>query len=391
MIILKKLNVTDYKALEEIRINNKISRIKLSGSLDLTPAAVTKIIKKLSGLNLIENNNILKSTGGRPEKSLKINHKYKMILGINFGPEFIETALSYLDGELLYMKRRNFYIRSQEKILRILFEEIDNVLEEYGKDDILGIGLALHGTVNREKGISIFSPHFGWKNLNIQELIEKKYSLPVIIDNDVRAMAIAEHEFGRAQNTDNFLVIHISNGIGGAIFLNGKTYEGADFSAGEIGHITAVENSSRRCSCGKYGCLEAESSDEAIKNKVLTELEKTQEKVDITLKTEDIYKMAAEKKEPYFSVVKNSSYEIGKAVGNLLNILNIKLVIVAGRIVNTDSLFFNNLNKGIKKNILDGLEKDLHTVPAKLYDSIGIYGAFSLVTTNLFKGRKLIR
>lgn len=101
--------------------------------------------------------------------------------------------------------------------------------------------------------------------------------------------------------------------------------------------------------------------------------------------------MAAEKKEPYFSVVRNSSYEIGKAVGNLLNILNIKLVIVAGRIVNTDSLFFVNLNKGIKKNILDGLEKDLHTVPAKLYDSIGIYGAFSLVTTNLFKGRKLIK
>lgn len=248
MIVLKKLNITDYKALEEIRTNNKISRIKLSGSLELTPAAVTKIIKKLSGLKLIENNNILKSTGGRPEKSLKINHRYKMILGINFGPEFIETALSYLDGELLCMKRRNFYIRSQEKILRILFEEIDNVLEEYSKDDILGIGLALHGTVNREKGISIFSPHFGWKNLNIQELIEKKYSLPVIIDNDVRAMAIAEHEFGRAQNTDNFLVIHISNGIGGAIFLNGKTYEGSDFSAGEIGHITAVENSSRRCS-----------------------------------------------------------------------------------------------------------------------------------------------
>lgn len=385
-----KLNITDYKALEEIRINNEISRIKLAKTLELTPAAITKIIKKLSSLDLIMNNTILKSTGGRPEKSLKINHKYKKILGINFGPEFIETALGYLDGELLHMERRNFYIRSKEKILRILFEEIDKILSKYDKNEILGIGLALHGTVNKKEGISIFSPHFGWKNLDIQNLVEKKYSLPVIIDNDVRAMAIAEHEFGRAQGIDNFLVIHISNGIGGAIFLNGKTYEGSDFSAGEIGHILSVENSSRKCSCGKYGCLEAESSDEAIKNKVLSELEKTEEKVDIFMKMETIYKMASEKNEPYYSVVRDSSYEIGKSIGNILNILNIKLIIIAGRIVNTDALFFKNFNKGIKKTILEGLEKNLQTFPPKLYDQIGIYGAFSLVTTNLFKEKKLI-
>ena len=64
-------------------------------------------------------------------------------------------------------------------------------------------------------------------------------------------MAIAEHEFGRAENVDDFLMVHISNGIGGAIFLNGTTYEGADNSAGEIGHIIINENSNRKCSCGK--------------------------------------------------------------------------------------------------------------------------------------------
>ena len=385
---MKKLNATDYKVLEAIRMDNKISRIKISALIDLTPAAVTKIIKKLINSDLIENNHILESTGGRPEKSLKINSKYKKIIGVNFGPEFIETALNYLDGEMIYLKRRNFYIRSQEKILRILFEEIYRVLQECKIEEVTGIGLALHGIVDKENGTAVFSPHFGWRNLNIEEILEKRYKIPVIIDNDVRAMAIAEHEFGRAENVDDFLMVHISNGIGGAIFLNGTTYEGADNSAGEIGHIIINENSNRKCSCGKYGCLEAETSDEAIMNKVLLKLEKLGIE---RIGTEDLYKAAKSKEEPYFSVVKEASYEIGKIIGNTLNILNVKLVIVAGKIINSDEVFFANLNKGVKKTVLEGLDKGLMIVPPKLYDAIGIHGAFSLVTTNLFKGKKLIK
>ncbi len=385
---MKKLNSTDYKVLEGIRMDNKISRIKISNLIDLTPAAVTKIIKKLIDLDLIENNHTLESTGGRPEKSLKINNKYKKIIGINFGPEFIETALNYLDGEVIYLKRRNFYIRSQEKILRILFEEIDKVLLECKKSEIVGIGIALHGIVDKENGIAVFSPHFGWRNLNIGDILEKRYGMPVIIDNNVRAMAIAEHEFGRAENVDDFFIIHISNGIGGAIFLNGSTYNGSDNSAGEIGHIIINEDSNRKCSCGKYGCLEAETSDEAIKSKTLLELDKLGiNRIEI----EDLYKAAKLKEEPYFSIVRKAAYEIGKTIGSILNILNVKLVIVAGNIINTDDVFFNNLNKGVKRTILEGLDKGLVIVPSKLYDAIGIHGAFSLITTNLFKDKKLIK
>ena len=385
-----KLNVTDYKVLEEIRINNRISRIQLANMIGITPAAITKIINKLLGLNLIFNNNILESKGGRPEKSLKINHKYKKIVGVNFGPEFIETSLSYLDGEIIAVQRRNFYLRNQEKILRILFEEVEKILSGYDMTEILGLGLALHGTANKEKGISVFSPHFGWKDFEIQKLLEKRYGIKVVLDNDVRAMAIAEHEFGRGQDTDDFFMLHISNGVGGAIFLNGSTYEGINYSAGEIGHMIIKENSNIRCSCGKYGCLETEVSDEAIKSKVLYEMEKLGMEPDRSIKMDEIYNLGRQKKEPFYSVIKESSYETGKILGNVLNILNIKLVVVAGKITDSGPVFFKFLEKGVKKTVLSGLENELVMVPSKFYDLIGIYGALSLITTNLFKDRKLI-
>lgn len=387
---MKKLNSTDLKVLEKIMINNRISRTDLSTELELTPAAISKVIKKLMDLEIIVEKSILLSTGGRPRVSLAINKNYRNIIGINLGVGFIKTVISNLDGEILNIRERNFSFKTQEKVIELLKEEIDQIKKDYDDEKIIGIGLATHGMVDKQNGIAINSPHFKWKNLEIRKKLEESYEIPVVVENDVRAMLMAESHYGCAIDMKSFLLLYIKNGVGAAICLNGNIFEGSNHASGEIGHFVVNENSNIQCRCGKYGCLETEYSEQAILNRVIESLEeKGQYSKKLTIK--DVYKYSKLKKSPYYEIIKEASYETGKVVGNILNILDIDNVVVVGNITTTKDLFFSNFKRGIDKMLLEDFSKKVSVRASQLDDAIGVFGAISLIKENLFTGEKFLK
>jgi len=389
---IRKLNLTDYQILERVMKNPKVSRTDLANQLELTPAAISKAIKKLIGQGIIIENEYLRSTGGRPRMTLNVNKEYKKIIGINLGVGFMNIVVSHLDGEIIQIRQRKFAFKTQERVLELLYEGISEVIEKFGVKSIIGMGLATHGLVDRKKGTVIFSPHFKWKKLEIRKELEKKFNLRVIVENDVRAMLTAEHMYGCAGNMKNFMMLYIRNGVGSAIFLNGKIFEGSNCGAGEIGHFIVKESSTIQCRCGKFGCLETEYSEQALINKVIWEMEQKgqynpKEKVTI----DRIYNRSKHKEEPYYSIVKEAACETGKVIGNILNVLDIDNVVVAGDILMTEKLYMNNFRKGVEKMLLEDFMKKIKIVSSALDDMIGIYGAISLITGNLFTGEKLMK
>lgn len=387
---MKKLNNTDLKVLEKIMTKPNISRTDLSIELELTPAAISKIVKKLMELKIIVEKFILSSTGGRPRTSLAINKDYRNIIGINLGVGFINTVMSNLDGEILSIRERKFSFKTQDKVISLLKEEIGGIIEGYDIKNIIGIGLATHGIVDKKNGIAIMSPHFKWKNLEVRKKLEEYFNIPVVVENDVRAMLMAENHYGCANDIKDFLLLYIRNGVGAAIYLNGKIFEGSNYASGEIGHFIVNEKSNIQCRCGKYGCLETEYSEQAILNKIIIKLEEKGidcEKLTIC----DVYKYARVKISPYYEIVKEVSFETGKVVGNVLNILDLKYVIVVGDITSTKEIFFDNFKKGIKKMLLDDFSRNISVIASKLDDAIGIFGAISLIRENLFTGKKFLK
>ena len=370
---IRKLNLTDYQILERVMKNPKVSRTDLANQLELTPAAISKAIKKLIGQGIIIENEYLRSTGGRPRMTLNVNKEYKKIIGINLGVGFMNIVVSHLDGEIIQIRQRKFAFKTQEKVLELLYEGISEVIEKFGVKSIIGMGLATHGLVDRKKGTVIFSPHFKWKKLEIRKELEKKFNLRVIVENDVRAMLTAEHMYGCAGNMKNFMMLYIRNGVGSAIFLNGKIFEGSNCGAGEIGHFIVKENSTIQCRCGKFGCLETEYSEQALINKVIWEMEQKgqynpKEKVTI----DRIYNRSKHKEEPYYSIVKEAACETGKVIGNILNVLDIDNVVVAGDILMTEKLYMDNFRKGVEKMLLEDFMKKIKIVSSALDDMIGI-------------------
>lgn len=386
-----KLNLTDCEILDIIVRNQAISRTDLSEMIGLTPAAITKAVKKLILGNLIKENRFLASTGGRPKVTLGLNGDYRKIIGVNLGVGFIHLVLSDLNGKIIMSRERKFAFKTQEKVLNLLDEELTALISGNEREDIIGIGLATHGIVDKKRGIAVISPHFKWRNLELRKELEKRYGIPVIVENDVRAMLTAENIYGCARNMKNFMLLYIKNGVGAAIFLNGKIFEGSNHASGEIGHFIVNRNSTVQCRCGKYGCLETEYSEQSIINKIIWKLQESHaKKEEITIET--IYRLAEEKKEPYFSIIKEVAVETGRVVGNILNVLDVNDIVLAGDIIEgTGSLFMTNFKKGINEMLLEEFSRKVRLHSSELSEAIGIYGAVSLITTNLFKGEKLLK
>ena len=386
---MKKLNATDYEVLELISSSKEISRTELTKYLDLSPAAISKMVKKLVSLNLIVEEGEQVSTGGRPRKILKINKKYRKIIAVNFGAGFIDVSIAHLDGDIIETVRKTFQFKTSEKLKMLLSDEIQRLIDIYSKNQIIGIGLSINGVVDREKGISVFSPHLKWNNLNLKEYFELKYGIPVIVDNDVRSMMRAEVFRLKKMGIRNAMYLYVKDGIGSTFMINGEVFEGESHCAGEIGHYVIDYKSNHKCKCGKYGCLEAENSASIIKEKINWELEKN-EKPLYNGDSESLFSKAENGDEPYKSVVGNSSREIGRVVGNVLNILDIGNIIIAGSILEAKKLFITNFEKGIYDNLTLNFGNRVNILTTQYGNIVEKYAAINLIIENLFIGKKLI-
>jgi glucokinase len=120
---------------------------------------------------------------------------------------------------------------------------------------VKGIGIGAPNA-NYRRGTVENPPNLHWgASVNLIELFQRFYDLPVAITNDANAAALGEMYFGGAQAMQDFLVITLGTGLGSGIVANGELLYGADGFAGELGH-TVVDPLGRRCGCGKQGCLE---------------------------------------------------------------------------------------------------------------------------------------
>jgi glucokinase-like ROK family protein len=194
------------------------------------------------------------------------------------------------------------------------------------------------GTVDLERGVLVFAPNLGWRNVSLKKIFSDHTKLNIYIENDANAAAIAEHLFGAARKSDDFIFVVVGIGIGGGLFLNGKLYRGKDGFAGEIGHIPIVaEPYQILCHCGKRGCWETYANQNSIIRRIQTSLSKRD--CDHLFLVEEknghlaiaIIKQAADRGD---RVSLDALFETGVALGlgfaGLIDILNPEKIILGG-------------------------------------------------------------
>ena len=395
--LMKQLNVS--AVLKVIRDNGSLSRADVAKITGLTPASVTNITKMLIEDEYLVECKVGQSSGGRPPIMLELNPNARYVIGISIGVGMIDVVITNLSAEIILKK--SIEINEERYDYDFVFKELVKLINEViecskiEKEKILGAGVALHGIVNARTGMSIYSPYYGWKEINIKEALENELNLGVYVDNDVRAMALGESWFGITKDISNFVTLNISNGIGAGIIINNKPYYGVDFSAGEIGHIV-VEGDGDKCNCGNYGCLETVASNnnitkKAIKlikqgtNSVLKEL-----KADINqLTIEDISEAAKLEDELAISIIKEAARYIGIAITNLINILNPTSIVVVGEIFENTFYAIETLNEIVKNRGMKLSSKNVRIIKSMLGRDAAVVGATTLVIQEIFNGMSI--
>lgn len=354
---MKKENVK-LKILELIKEKNGVSRIEISRIFGITPAAVGKIVNEFLDKEIVIEERIGESTGGRKPTLLNLNkEKIGKILGVYFAPTFVVLNVGDIDGNNFISKKFRLgdlggdIIGQTEKLIGVILKRTKGINM---------ISVVMNGLVDSERGISIFSPHYNTKNIPIVERFEKKFKKRVFIENDVRAMALAEKVYGLCRENNNFVVLNVEEGVGGSIYLNNMLYHGYGSMSGELGHMVVRRNSLEKCSCGKKGCLETEVSNRAIIKKVVasikinnqySSLKKTLEKEGM-LKIKDIIKGVEEKDMVSLTVTMEALHYIAHALDMIISVINPEKIIIYGDLFQSEYIFKNML-KEIRKLTLD--------------------------------------
>ena len=374
--MLEKIsNLNHLAILELIKKEKEISRADISKKVNLTPASITKITKKLIEQNILKESKMGTTSGGRPPVLLTLNNKAGYVIGINLAPGYLEGAIGTLNGELKNIKKIDLTKQVQkEEVLLNITNMIDYFIKKNQDIPLCGIGLAFHGLVDSKNGISIYAPYYGWDDFNIKKLLQMKYKTNIKVDNDVNAMAIGQKNYLTTKKNQNFILINLSAGIGASIVIDNMILNGSRSVAGEVGHIVVSENSTRRCRCGKLGCLETYISHGAM-------LDKAMEK---NLKFKNINKMLSNKSSEVQKIVDSSAKYLGKMLGDLVNIINPEYIYLVGELVEKREDFIEKVEDEIKKSALEYSRKNLKVEKIALGSKIALLGAVTMIVDELF-------
>jgi predicted NBD/HSP70 family sugar kinase len=361
-----------------IRDQGPISRTDIARLADLSPATITEISSILIENGLIHEQEEGMSTGGRRPILLALNRQAGLVLGAKLTDREIVSALIDLDGEIVDQQTAPLAVNATvDQVIDGLAALVGELRGRHAGKRIFGLGLGMAGVVDRRTGFCRFSPYFRWHDVPLGQMLEQRLGLPVVLDNDVNTLTLAEQWFGAGAGMADFLVVTLGRGVGMGMVLNGQLYRGSNGGAGEFGHST-IQPDGPLCDCGKRGCLEALVSTPAL-------LRRFRERFNRDLTMDDALALAREGDLVARQLFSQAGATLGLALSQLVNIFNPPLLIVGGEGASAADLFLDPLRESLERHSFDGFFNDLKLVVEGWGDDAWARGAAGLMIEEMFR------
>ena len=409
--------------LNKIRTNQPISRAQIAKETRLTPPTVSSIVKELIEENLVIESNLGESRGGRKPTMLLINQDACYIIGVDAGPKLIHCVASDLSGKeisraepVIIQKQTSEegFLSDLTTIIRSVIDTIPNI------EKIMGIGVAMHGVVDVEAGISRVAPNLGLRDIPIREVLEKEFNVIVKVENDVRCMALGEYWFNNHSNVDSMLAVNMGNGVGAGLVIDGKLYHGAADLAGEVGHMT-IDLNGDVCACGNRGCFQTFATSDALIKRAKTFLlhgnkpveaedtvqpqhqdtkdetpnmvqhdtqqtvTKGSRQIDKNFTVTDLYNMAEAGDPRARQILIETGEVIGVALTNLIHTINPDMIVLGGRVAKTENITLPIIKETIQKRVLTAGAKETRVETVTFGDDATLKGSIALLLIELFE------
>lgn len=309
----------------------------------------------------------------------------KYSIGIDLGGTKILIGLVEKEsGKVVsHIKKKTKKEKGPENIIRKMVEGVEELLEESGKSftEISSIGIGSAGQIDRKNGIIIGAPNLDCYNLNLKEILQNKFNIPVFVGNDVEVATIGEQKFGAGKGCADFVCVFVGTGIGSAIVKNGHIIYGATGTAGELGHII-VDLNGRPCACGAHGCLEAYASRSAIETRIEGALKKGRKSCiseyleeGKAITSSMIRKSIEREDELVTQCVSEASEYLSGGLASVINLINPELIILGGGLIEAVDYFYKQTIKKAKSKSLPVPAEKIRFSKTILGDYSGVIGA----------------
>ena len=372
-------NINRQIVLNYVREKEPISCATIAREMALQRSTVSEIVESLTAEGLIEEIGEGESTGGRRPTLLQLRSAGAMAIGVNITPTYTTVATSDLGGRVV--EQQVFQTDSNPQRLSAQLIETIRLFSE--KSAIEGVGISIPGLVDPATGQVIFVPYFKWRDWPIAETISRRTGLPVTIDNDANAVALAELWFGRPEVREarDFILVLVAEGVGTGIIFDGQVYRGECGAAGEFGHMTIGANAPVACSCENDDCWEAFASERAAMARYVNLSPATRTSNDIDFETL-IDRALAGEGDARAALTETARY-LSIGISNLVVGFSPEAVVVNGAITRAWPLIEKALTEKIERSVRRGLPS-ARILPSTLSGDPTLMGAFSLVLTSKF-------
>lgn len=370
--------INESLVLRAVRSTTGVSRTEISRQSGLSLPTVSGITAAMLGRGLLEERDPGPVGRGRPPVLLALNARAGGVIGVKLTETHVIAVLTDLQAAVLARTTVDTASTAVTAVVEAMTRAVHALRPQAGDAPIYGIGVGMAGVVGRT-GVVHHATYANWGEIDLAGLAEEATGLSTLVDNDVNALVAHEQWFGAGRGMSDFMVVSIGRGIGLGLVMNGQLQRGARGGVGELGHVKIVRGGPT-CACGDRGCLEATSALPAIATRLARQIGRP---LDATA----VLDLADSGNEDATQELAAAGLSVGRAVGNVVNIVNPRLVVLTGEAVSTDNPIGTAFAKGLAETAFTPLHTDLDVVVEPLSDDAWAQGAASLLLGDLFTPR----
>jgi glucokinase len=324
-----------------------------------------------------------------------MNPKDVWAIGVDLGATKIEVAQVDSAGQVHERLRRPTNVKEGPNAVEKGIIDLVRELRELVGTPPFGVGVGLAGQIDPHEGMVIFAPNLNWHNVPFQSDLKQALGLPVVITNDVRAIAWGEWLHGAGKGCDDLICLFVGTGIGGGVVSGGRMLTGCSNTAGELGHLTLNLNGPL-CTCGSRGCFEALAGGWAIEKMAQDAIALDRvagahlvklaggSPQSVTAKT--VAEGAHAGDALSLRLVEQVAQALIAGVASIVNAFNPCLFILGGGVLEGLPELIDQIDKGVRKRALPAATASLQVLPAKLGNDAGVIGAASLAVRTFKNG-----
>lgn len=361
--------------LDTIRRFQAVTRMEIAARTGLGRSTVTVISSRLLRQGLVAESGSLESGDvGRRPVLLRLQARSRSVLGVKLAPDRITAAVADLQAELcttctVPLPDADDPSAVLAQLTAVIRQAMDQAPDDMGP--AIGLGLVMPGVINCETGSSTNPYHASWQTAPFRIWLEEALGLPVLVDNDANAAALAEASGGAGRGFRNLLCVTLGAGVGAGLVTDGRLQRGYRSAAGEIGH-TVVDPDGPPCQCGNRGCLESLVSDAALQRQA-------------GMTREELVKAARAGDAGARTLLAETGRRIGRVLAGAVNLVSPDTVVIGGEaLFDAGDLLLAPITAALRSAVFPMLS-DIQVVPAALGDQAWLKGAVALVLEEAFR------